>query len=158
MLAPPPQNREAMCVAYVPVDRVKADIANLCAPLESIRVLDVGTAWGQLKNGAGTPPVRTEIGWLSMFHAVDAIGADGARSLLYSAGIVINDLEQPHRIVYRSPEPVLVRETSAERFGTVNDVVFPTGIDPMSENVYDVYYGAADTQTSVARIEVDVLS
>jgi predicted GH43/DUF377 family glycosyl hydrolase len=119
-----------------------------------VRVLDVGEAWGTLKNGAGTPPVWTEHGWLAMFHGVDPVMRDGALAMSYRAGLVIHDLDQPHRIVYRSPEPVLEPETAAERIGTVNDVVFPTGIDVLAVGDYDIYYGAADAKISLARLRV----
>jgi predicted GH43/DUF377 family glycosyl hydrolase len=54
--------------------------------------------------------------------------------------------------VYRSPEPLLDPETVEERFGIVDDVVFPTGIDVLGEGRYDVYYGAADAK--IARLAV----
>jgi predicted GH43/DUF377 family glycosyl hydrolase len=150
----PPAEREMMCIAYVPAHVVQADITKLCAPTENARVLEVGDSWGRLKNGAGTPPVGTSKGWLSVFHGVDAVDRPEGPALFYSAGIVINDLRQPHRVVHRSPQPLLIPETTAERFGTVNDVVFPTGIDLVSEDVFDVYYGAADAKISRARIEI----
>ena len=147
----PPHERESTCLAYVPVARVHDDIAALCHPTESIRVLDVGDSWGMLKNGAGTPPIRTPLGWLSVFHGVDALEQSGRTSLKYSAGFMINDLRSPHNIVFRSPNPVLVPETSAERFGTVDNVVFPTGIDEFEDGTFDVYYGAADAKISRVR-------
>jgi predicted GH43/DUF377 family glycosyl hydrolase len=149
----PPEQREATCLAYVPVERAKRDIRALIAPTESIRILDVGGSWGLLKNGAGTPPIKTSLGWLSVFHAVDAVAGASGMQLWYSAGILVNDLQRPHHVVYRSPEPILVPETAAERFGTVDDVVFPTGIDVLSERAFDIYYGAADAKISRARIE-----
>jgi len=151
ILSLPPERREAACIAFVPVDDVKRDVANLCAPTESVRFLEPGSAWGRLKNGAGTPPIRTSLGWLSIFHGVDAVDGPRGPSLRYSAGILINDLHHPHRIVYRSPAPVLVPETTAERFGTVDDVVFPTGLDEVDAHTFDVYYGAADAKISRAR-------
>jgi predicted GH43/DUF377 family glycosyl hydrolase len=151
ILALPPQQREATCIAYVPLESVKRDVRDLCAPTESVRVLEVGDTWGCLKNGAGTPPIRTSLGWLSVFHGVDAIDGPAGKSLYYSAGIMINDLYSPHQVVYRSPQPVLVPETTAERFGTVDDVVFPTGIDEVDRNAFDIYYGAADAKISRAR-------
>jgi beta-1,2-mannobiose phosphorylase / 1,2-beta-oligomannan phosphorylase len=153
ILALPAGQREATCIAYVPLANVKRDPRSLCAPTESIRVLEVGDTWGRLKNGAGTPPIRTSLGWLSVFHGVDAIDKPSGKSLYYSAGIMINDLHSPDRLVYRSAQAVLVPETTAERFGTVNDVVFPTGIDEVARNAFDVYYGAADAKISRARFE-----
>jgi predicted GH43/DUF377 family glycosyl hydrolase len=154
ILALPPQHREATCIAYVPLVDVRRDLNNLCAPTETTRVLEVGQSWGRLKNGAGTPPIRTSLGWLSVFHAVDAIDGPCGPSLFYSAGIMVNDLERPHRLVYRSEAAVFIPETSAERFGTVNDVVFPTGIDEISPTAFDVYYGAADANISRVRFEL----
>jgi predicted GH43/DUF377 family glycosyl hydrolase len=100
--------------------------------------------------------VRNGAGWLSFFHGVDAIERNGAASLLYRAGIVIHDVMHPHRIIYRSPEPVLAPVTSDERFGVVDDVVFPTGVDALDDGRYDVYYGAADAKISRARFDIRV--
>jgi predicted GH43/DUF377 family glycosyl hydrolase len=148
-----PHERESVRIAYVPADRVKRDIGALCAPVESARAIDVGTTWGRLKNGAGTPPIRTRFGWLSVFHGVDVVDGSDGPSLFYSAGVVIHDVHSPHKLVYRSPHPILIPETNAERIGTVNNVVFPTGIDPISEDAFDIYYGAADAKISRARVE-----
>lgn len=146
-----PDERESMCLAYIPVEPVLADIRNLRFAKESVNVLPVGAEWGRLKNGAGTPPVKTSAGWLSIFHAVDALEVDRGMTLAYSAGVVLHDLERPDRILYRSPAPLLGPETLDERFGIVNDVVFPTGIDPRGDGRYDVFYGAADAKISRAR-------
>ncbi len=108
-------------------------------------------AWGWLKNGAGTPPVHCSAGWLSFFHGVDARDRDGVPSLLYRAGVVLHDHDRPHEVLYRSPQPLLGPVTFDERFGTVDDVVFPTGIDVRGDGRYDVYYGAADAKIALAR-------
>jgi len=97
--------------------------------------------------------------WMSIFHGVD-VHNGGARKpkLRYSAGIVIHDLERPDRILYRSPEPIMTPETPYERRGVVDNVVFPTGIDPrkdLGERTYDVYYGAGDYSIAAARLSID---
>ncbi len=154
ILSLPPERREVTCIAYVPVADALRDAGSLCFARESVRVLPVGDAWGVLKNGAGTPPVSTPAGWLSFFHGTDALRGAGGPTLLYRAGIVIHDADRPDRIRYRSPLPFLEPETLDERHGVVNDVVFPTGIDPRGELSYDVYYGAADAK--IARVRVDL--
>jgi predicted GH43/DUF377 family glycosyl hydrolase len=154
ILALDPSQRETMHLAYVPVAHVERDLSTLCKAHESVEVLGVDRRWGWLKNGAGTPPVRTAGGWLSFFHAVDATERDGHPALLYRAGIVVHDIERPHKIVYRSPYPVLGPVTPDERFGIVDDVVFPTGLDVRSDDSYDVYYGAADAKISLARFNI----
>jgi len=154
ILALPPEARETACIAFVPIAAVRNDLRNLCTAAESVRALPVGPTWGVLKNGAGTPPVRTEWGWLSVFHGVDAIDLPGGPALYYSAGVLLNDIDEPAKILYRSETPVLVPQTDAERFGTVNNVVFPTGIDRVNENEFDIYYGAADAKISRARLRI----
>ena len=55
--------------------------------------------------------------------------------------LVGHDLERPDRIVYRSPKPVCSPTTQRERVGIVDNVVFPTGLDPrpdLGERVFDV--------------------
>jgi predicted GH43/DUF377 family glycosyl hydrolase len=155
ILALDPNERETTHLAYVPVAEVEHNISALCRVHESIDVLPVDRRWGWLKNGAGTPPVRAFGGWLSFFHGVDAIQRDGRASLLYRAGIVVHDLKRPHDVLYRSPEPVLGPVTPDERFGIVDDVGFPTGLDDRRDGTYDVYYGAADAKISLARFSID---
>jgi len=149
----PPEEREVTCIGYVPAAAAIRGAEALCGAAESVRVLEVGETWGRLKNGCGTPPVKTPDGWLSLFHAVDAREhGDGRQTVYYHAGIVVHDLERPDRVLFRSPEPVLQPATGAERFGIVDDVVFPTGIDPRPGGGYDIYYGAADAR--IARAEM----
>ncbi len=61
-------------------------------------------------------------------------------------------------MLYRSPEPVLTPESQQERKGVVDNVVFPTGIDPrpdLGEHVYDIYYGMGDYSVGAARLWLD---
>jgi predicted GH43/DUF377 family glycosyl hydrolase len=159
ILALPPANRESTRIAYVPLEAVLRDRRNLLKVAESVLVLGVGESWGQIKNGAGTPPIRIEEGWFSFFHGVDALYDPNGRctGMRYSAGIVIHDAERPDRVLYRSPEPAFHPETSDELRGMVNNVVFPTAIDVhpgASPRNYDVYYGMADSRIGVVRVHL----
>ncbi len=158
----PFEDRESIRIAYVPLGPALKDRANLCNVSESAQVLCPDAQWGSIKIGAGTPPVRVAIagteGWMSIFHGVDVIG-DRARkpSLRYSAGIVVHDLERPHHVLYRSPEPIMTPESRRERHGIVDNVVFPTGLDPrpdLGERTYDVYYGMGDHSIGAARLRI----
>lgn len=158
ILKMPPKERELIRIAYVPLEPVLADRANLVKVRESVAVLEPAGRWGRVKNGAGTPPVRIVEGWMSLFHGVDGDfdASGGCLGLRYSAGIVVHDAERPHVVRYRSPEPVLVPEVSEERRGTVSDVVFPTGIEPAPDSrSYDVYYGMADMRVGCARLVLE---
>jgi predicted GH43/DUF377 family glycosyl hydrolase len=155
LLAMPPAERECTCIAYVPLESVLADIGNLLRPTESVIVLAPDGAWGRLKTGGGTPPVRVAEGWFSLYHAVDAAEvADGKYAMTYSAGIVVHDHERPHIVRYRSSAPVLAPQSVDELHGVVNNVVFPTGIDVLGDRVFDIYYGAADARIARARMEL----
>ena len=157
----PFEDRESIRIAYVPLAPVLKDRSNLCNVSESRQVLSPDEQWGSIKIGAGTPPVRARFNgtdvWLAFFHGVDAVGGRKP-SLRYSAGILIHDLERPDRILYRSPKPILTPESKEERKGIVDNVVFPTGLDPrpdLGDHVYDVYYGMSDYAVGAARITIE---
>jgi predicted GH43/DUF377 family glycosyl hydrolase len=159
ILEMPPCDRESTRIAYVPVDPVLQDRRNLLKVAESAIVLEPAQGWGAIKNGAGTPPVRIEEGWLSFFHGVDGRhdAAGTCIGMRYSAGIVVHDLERPHLVHYRSPSPILAPETSDETVGVVNNVVFPTGIDRRADappRSYDVYYGMADARIGLVQVAI----
>jgi predicted GH43/DUF377 family glycosyl hydrolase len=156
----PFEDRESICIAYVPLNPAVKDPKNLCNVTESVRVLSPDADWGSIKIGAGTPPVRISLDrtdvWLSVFHGVDVAGRKP--SLRYSAGIVIHELERPDRVLYRSPTPILAPELRRERSGVVDNVVFPSGIDKrcdLGERTYDVYYGMADCSIGAARVRIN---
>ena len=58
-------------------------------------------------------------------------------------------------------DPVLAPASEQERCGTVNNVVFPTGIDRRVDlgtpDRFDIYYGMADNRIGVARLTVPEL-
>jgi len=117
-----------------------------------------GQMWDSLKIGAGTQPIKTKYGWLLIYHGVD-------QKQIYRLGVFLIDLENPERIVYRSPNPVLSPETDYEigKAGGswVPQVVFTCGAVPVvDKSVLDaddeimVYYGAADTCLCLATARV----
>jgi len=158
LLAMPLPDRESTRIAYIHADPVLLDRMKLLEVSESACVLEPVTQWGQLKTGAGTPPVRIDEGWLSVYHAVDAIAdEDGRFRVKYQAGLVVHDLMSPHIVRYRSPEPILSPETFAELHGVVNNVVFPTAIDVRADiaaRTYDIYYGMADSRIGLVRMGI----
>jgi len=107
-------------------------------------------AWAAGRTGAGTPPIRTSEGWLEIYHGNDK-RARGPGVGTYAAGAMLLDIEQPHRLLGQSVEPVLRPETDFERVGFVPNVVFPTGIVERDDTVL-VYYGAADTAVGVVEL------
>jgi predicted GH43/DUF377 family glycosyl hydrolase len=93
---------------------------------------------------------------MSIFHGVDLLDNEGARpKFRYVAGLVIHDAERPDRVLYRSPEPIITPTGDHECNGVVDNVVFPTGIDPrpdLGPRTFDVYYGMADYSVGAFRM------
>jgi len=108
-------------------------------------------SWDVGRVGAGAPPLRTEAGWLEIYHGNNRRTSDPGVGI-YSAGALLLDLENPRRILAARGE-VLVPETDYEREGFVPNVVFPTGILEQGETVL-VYYGAADSTTAVVELRL----
>ncbi|MHB8145650.1 MAG: glycoside hydrolase family 130 protein [Vulcanimicrobiaceae bacterium] len=152
----PYQDRESIRIGYVPLEPVLSDMHALLDVSESVLALSPNDEWGSIKIGGGTPPVRIPEGWMSLYHAVDLIDNSGSRpKFRYSAGVVVHDVERPDRVLYRSPSPVLAPTTGRELTGTVDNVVFPTALDPrtdLGERIFDVYYGMADYSIGAARM------
>lgn len=113
-----------------------------------------GRMWDSLKIGAGTQPIKTKFGWLLIYHGVD-------RNRVYRLGVILVDLADPEKLLYRSPNPILSPETEyeigKEGESWVPNVVFTCGAVPAEDKeVLDaedellVYYGAADTHVCMA--------
>jgi predicted GH43/DUF377 family glycosyl hydrolase len=109
-------------------------------------------SWDIGRIGAGTPPLRTDEGWLEIYHGNSRRQEDGGIGA-YCGGIVLMDVENPLRILGRSGQ-VFGPQTDYECRGFVPNVVFPTGLIQQKENLL-VYYGAADTCTAVVEFSLN---
>ena len=105
--------------------------------------------WEGGRIGAGPPPIKTDEGWLELHHGSGRSGPGGTG--VYAGGAMLLDLEDPGRVLRRSPQPILVPEADYELEGFVGDVVFPTGVVETGDTLL-VYYGAADTATAVVEL------
>ncbi len=99
--------------------------------------------WEAKKIGAGPPPIRTEAGWLLIYHGVD-------KDHVYRAGAALLDEKNPYKVIARLPYTILEPETDYERFGDVDMVVFPEGIVQIDDEL-QIYYGAGDKVIGLAR-------
>lgn len=121
-------------------------------------------AYANDKVGPGAPPVKTDRGWLTTFHAVDIDQSRGKNGWedswkkRYTAGIMLLDLEDPGKIIGRLAVPLLAPEAPYERSGGFrNDVIFPGGMILEDSGEVKIYYGAADTVECLATAHVDDL-
>lgn len=103
------------------------------------------------KIGGSTPPLRTDRGWLVLYHGVENGGTG-----YYRVGALLLDLENPLQVLARTPEPILEPEYDYETEGFYSGCVFPTGNVIVDGTLY-VYYGAADKNIGVATCQVDEL-
>jgi len=110
-------------------------------------VLSPQYEWEYFKVGTGAPPIRTDYGWLVIYHAVD-------RKKTYRLGYAITAINDPTKVIYRHPEPIHEPEREFETQGEVSNVVFTCGAVLARDTVL-VYYGGADTVICVATAKLE---
>jgi len=93
--------------------------------------------WDGSRIGCGAPPIKTEKGWLEIYHGADKGGT-------YCLGCMLLALEDPGRIIARSKEPILRPEAACEKAGFVPNVCFTCGAVELDDGSLVIYYGGAD--------------
>lgn len=86
--------------------------------------------------GAGASPIKTEKGWLEIYH-----GATKAHR--YCLGALLLDLNDPCKVLARSEEPLMEPIAPYEQTGFFGNVVFTNGHLVDGDTIH-VYYGASD--------------
>ena len=116
------------------------------------------------KIGPAAPPIKTEKGWLTTFHAVDIDPKRGKNgwqpewTKRYTAGIMLLDLEDPSKVIGMSKEPLIAPEVPYETDeGFREQVIFPGAMLLEDSGEVKIYYGAADTVECLATANVDDL-
>lgn len=118
--------------------------------------------WDELI-GAGPPPIKTELGWLLIYHGI-ALHLNSA--YIYQAGVALLDLKNPAKVLGRSRYNILEPREMYEMVGQVPNVVFPSGaiVEQHDSNGFapldspvNIYYGAADTCVGLATATVKEL-
>ena len=104
-----------------------------------------GGWWDAQKIGLSPPPLKTDHGWLILYHSVRTT----ASGSIYRLGLALLDLDNPRRVLKRSSEWLVSPSEPYERFGDVADVVFPCGWTLVDDEIR-LYYGAADTCIGLA--------
>jgi beta-1,2-mannobiose phosphorylase / 1,2-beta-oligomannan phosphorylase len=114
---------------------------------DHVRIMQPAFDWEATKIGAGGVPIKTEKGWLIVYHSVD-------RDLWYRLGVALLDLDDPTKVIARQPECILEPEADWELVGDVNNVVFTCGSVLLGRELW-VYYGSADTVIGLAKGNID---
>jgi len=133
--------------------------------------------WDSGKVGAGAPPIKTEKGWLLIYHAIltskkrkaierivnrmdlseSISGVISWKDIIYCAGAALFDLENPNKLIAKTNVPILfpIKKHEIAGFGDLR-VIFPTGLllDEKKKDVL-IYSGAGDRVTSVKKISLN---
>ncbi|WP_180979942.1 glycoside hydrolase family 130 protein [Mesotoga sp. B105.6.4] len=117
-------------------------------------VMSPVSGWQSTKVGAGPIPIETSEGWLLIYHGVWT----SCNGFVYSAGVVLLDLERPWKVIKRSKHYILNPRMPYENIGDVPNVTFPCASlqDPETGRIA-IYYGAADTVTALAFTTAEIL-
>lgn len=105
--------------------------------------------WDSAKIGITGPPVKTEHGWLLIYHGV-------SKTSTYRFGAVLLDADMPTNVISRTVDPIMEPLTPYELHGQVDNVVFSCGYVIKDGTIY-IYYGGADTVIGVATLNLDTL-
>lgn len=109
--------------------------------------------WDEMKVGPGAPPIRTDRGWLSIYHGVFKT-MDGA---VYRLGVALHDLLDPARVLGVGDSWIVQPEDPWEITGYVHNVVFSCGAVAEPDGTVKIYWGGADTVMCVGEAVVSDL-
>ena len=104
--------------------------------------------WDSRKLSVGATPIKTEDGWLVIYHAVD-----DRDDLKYKVGAMILDLHDPSKVLFRTSNPILEPDEHYENDGKPG-VVYPCGAVVLGKELF-VYYGGGDKVVCCATTQLD---
>jgi len=110
--------------------------------------------WARHRLGPGAPPIRTDHGWLEIFHGTE-LTDDGRK--IYRAGVMLLDLDDPSVIIGLAKDPILTPVEPYEREGNVPNVVFVCGAILEHGGEVKIYYGGADSCVCLATVDINRL-
>ncbi len=102
--------------------------------------------------GGGAVPVKTKKGWLLIYHGVE----DSKGGSIYHASAALLDLNNPQKVLGRLAKPLFSPKEDYEKYGDVDNVVFPTGTAIFDGRLY-IYYGAADKRIAAVSLNLNEL-
>ena len=120
--------------------------------------------WVNDKIGPTASPIKTDRGWLTLFHAVDKDDSRGKNGWeptwkkRYTTGLMLLDLEDPSNVLSVYDKPLIVPDLPVETDeGFRQNVLFPSAMLLEDNNDVRIYYGASDTCVCLATAKLDDL-
>ncbi len=115
-------------------------------------VMGPSRGWESTKIGAGPIPIETDRGWLIFYHGV----LTSCNGYVYSFSAALLDKDEPWKVLKRGKDYLISPQTYYECVGDVPNVTFPCAnlVDADTGRIA-IYYGCADTVTSLCFTTVD---
>ena len=105
----------------------------ICSTGAAMKFLGGSAEWDIGRIGAGTPPIRTEAGWLEFYHGNSKRAPKNRASAPIPAASCCSRFERPAANLWAWADNCLFPKQNYEREGFVPNVVFPTGIVAQGE-------------------------
>jgi len=105
-------------------------------------------AWDSARVGAGAAPIKTDKGWLAIYH-----GANEHHQ--YCLGAFLMDINDPAKVIAQTDDPIMIPTAEYEVSGFFGNVVFTNGhiVDPDGD-ILTIYYGASDEFVCGAKFSI----
>src|ERR1035437_1460981 len=101
----------------------------------------------------GAPPLKTKRGWLFIYSHIQHYFEN---KKVFGIEALLLDLKNPEHVIGHTKGPILVPDETYEQYGFVSTVIFPSGAT-LSGKTLSIYYGAADTTSARATVNIDDL-
>lgn len=109
--------------------------------------------WDEMKIGPGATPIKTDKGWLNIYHGV----FETMSGVVYRLGVALHDLNNPEKILGVSDDWILQPQDPWEVTGYVPNVVFTCGAIPEDDGSVKIYWGGADSVMCVGQANISDL-
>lgn len=103
--------------------------------------------WDSARVGAGAAPIRTDKGWLEIYHGA-------TKEHRYCLGALLLDINDPSIVLARSEEPIMEPIMEYEKKGFFGNVVFTNGHLVDGDKI-TIYYGASDEVICGAELSIN---
>jgi len=106
-------------------------------------------SWDSARVGAGAAPIRTDKGWLEIYHGAN-------KDHRYCLGALLLDINDPSIILARSTYPIMEPIQLYEQTGFFGNVVFTNGQYVKGDDIF-MYYGASDEVICGAKLSISAI-
>lgn len=104
-------------------------------------------SWDSARVGAGAAPIKTDEGWLEIYHGADYNNR-------YCLGALLLQLDNPSKVLARSTTPIMEPLADYEKTGFFGNVIFTNGHYVDGDTIH-MFYGAADEVICGATLSIN---